>query len=212
MKQFAADFRFVRVTSSPKYPQANSEAERAVQTVKNLLKKAKDPYNPIAHGAVSSHHPTYLFPARLQPALPDLQALLRKEREKRLMDAKCFDERHRARALTKLSAGDQVWITDVKAQGTVTSVHDSPRSYLVSGPKGTLRRNRQHLVPMPDSHENQPEQGEISTFCKLRDSSKVSSKTISEHTWCCENKIRQRSKKQTETRPVRKRKKKKNVC
>lgn len=77
------------------------------------------------------------------------------------MDAKWFDERHRARALTKLSPGDQVWITDEKAQGTVTSVHNSPRSYLVSGPQGTLRRNRQHLVPMPDSHGNQPEQGDI---------------------------------------------------
>lgn len=178
MKQFAADYGFEHVTSSPKYPQGNSEAERAVQTVKNLLKKAKDPYlalmayraTPLSNG----YSPAQLLmgrrlrttlpilPEKLQPALPDLQALQHKERERRLMDAKHFDERHRARALAKLIPGDQVWITDTKAQGTVTSIHPSPRSYVVCGPQGTLRRNRQHLVPMPGSQdENQPEQGDI---------------------------------------------------
>lgn len=43
-KDFAAAYRFNNTTSMPGVAQNNGEAERHVQTVKNLLKKAKDPY------------------------------------------------------------------------------------------------------------------------------------------------------------------------
>jgi len=78
MKAFASDY--VHVTSSPKFPQSNGEAERAVQTIKSLLKKAHDPYHallayratplsngyspaqpsPAAHGTSPSHLTAYL--------------------------------------------------------------------------------------------------------------------------------------------------------
>ncbi|KAK3098958.1 hypothetical protein FSP39_024697 [Pinctada imbricata] len=41
---FASQYGFSLVTSSPRYPQSNGEAERAVQTVKNVIKKSDDPY------------------------------------------------------------------------------------------------------------------------------------------------------------------------
>ena len=52
---FAAENGFVHTTSSPQYPQSNGEAERAVQTVKQFLKKCKDP-----HKALLVYHSTPL--------------------------------------------------------------------------------------------------------------------------------------------------------
>ena len=43
-KEFAREYGFVHHTSSPRYPQANGEAERAMKTIKALLKNADDPY------------------------------------------------------------------------------------------------------------------------------------------------------------------------
>ena len=43
-EDFAKECEFQHVTSSPYFPQANGEAERAVETVKSLLRKCEDPY------------------------------------------------------------------------------------------------------------------------------------------------------------------------
>ncbi|ROL41873.1 hypothetical protein DPX16_3501 [Anabarilius grahami] len=61
---------------------------------------------------------------------PDRSRLdaLHKEREKKWMDSSNYDRRHRVRNLSDLSPGDQVWITDTRSTGTVTSAHETPRS------------------------------------------------------------------------------------
>ena len=41
MKKFAVSYKFEHVTSSPRYPQGNGLAERAMQTMKKML-TAKD--------------------------------------------------------------------------------------------------------------------------------------------------------------------------
>ena len=43
-KKFSEDYNFTHTTSSPRYPASNGEAERAVRTVKEMLKKCDDPY------------------------------------------------------------------------------------------------------------------------------------------------------------------------
>ena len=44
MKEFAQLYGFTHITSSPRYPQSNGQAERAVQAVKKLLRTSGDLY------------------------------------------------------------------------------------------------------------------------------------------------------------------------
>ncbi|KAJ7988618.1 hypothetical protein DPEC_G00311080 [Dallia pectoralis] len=88
------------------------------------------------------------LPTLLDPVLPDYNVLEAKEREKRANDAEIYNKRHGARNLKPLVPGEDVWITDARVQGTVLAAHNTPRSYIVQGTQGTLRRNRHHLVPL----------------------------------------------------------------
>ena len=167
---FAANYGFQHVTSSPKFPQSNGESERAVQTVKNLLKKAEDPYlallayrtTPLKNGFSPAE---LLMGRRLRTTVPTLPSLLKpsllpsaavsaKEREMRLEEQRRFDRRHRAHVLSKLAPGQEVWVTDSKVTGTVVGTHATPRSYMVDVPHGTVRRNRHHLIPMGGSENS----------------------------------------------------------
>ena len=79
-----------------------------------------------------------------------------KERQK-----KNFDQHHRAKDLPKLQPGDVVWIPDRNSPGTVTE-GVSQRSHMVQTEEGTyLRRNRQHLVRLPESAETQETENEV---------------------------------------------------
>jgi transposase InsO family protein len=43
-REFAKSYGFEHITSSPRYPQSNALAERAVGTVKRMLTKSEDPF------------------------------------------------------------------------------------------------------------------------------------------------------------------------
>ena len=42
--EFAKSYGITHQTSSPRYPQGNGKAKRAVKTVKSILNKSEDPY------------------------------------------------------------------------------------------------------------------------------------------------------------------------
>ena len=83
-------------------------------------------------------------------------------------DRKNYDIRHRVKALPELDHGTEVWITNSSkgAKGNITTKTNTPRSYIINTPGGTVRR-RQHLIAVPKasthSSENNPRDGENHT-------------------------------------------------
>jgi hypothetical protein len=62
--ELAKSYGFIHITSSPHYPQGNGQAERTVRTVKNLFRKAKDPYKAIMDYRNTNIEETGLSPAQ----------------------------------------------------------------------------------------------------------------------------------------------------
>ena len=126
--QFAREYGFEHVTSSPNHPQGNGEAERGVQTVKNLLKKEGDPYlallayrsTPLEIG----YSPCELLMSRKlrtdvpmteeqrKPKTPEFSAVVTKDKQLKQRQKENHDAHHGARELPVLSPGDSVWVTD----------------------------------------------------------------------------------------------------
>ncbi|UYV69370.1 K02A2.6-like, partial [Cordylochernes scorpioides] len=155
--KFASEVGFRHITSSPKHPQSNGQAEAAVKIVKNLMKKNKDPVlalmeyraTPLANGLSTAE---LLFGRKIRTMVPCTsssltpktvdQSKLRGEEEQRKMAQKtAFDRRHAATKKAELIAGEKVWVKDLRAWGSVLEKASAPRSYIVETPVGTYRRN-----------------------------------------------------------------------
>ena len=165
--EFMREHKIQHITSSPTHSSGNGEAERAVRTVKNLLKGSVDPYaallqyraTPLANGYSPAE---LLMSRRLQTGLPASSNVLMptpprhdivKEREddyKKKMKRN-FDSRHAAHPLTPLEIGDEVFLKDREEKGVVTD-NKHQRSFQVQTPSGTFRRNRFHLNKLPGSN------------------------------------------------------------
>jgi transposase InsO family protein len=175
---FTQEYCFQHVTSSPRYPRGNGEAERAVKTIKRLWEKSMDKEmalllyraTPLSNG----YSPSELLMGRLlksnlpatveqlRPAAVGRDVIQEQEESTRLKTKANHDTRHRAVALPTLRPGDPVIVRDSGAQAIVQA-QVAPRSYTVKTPTGILRRNRAALVgaEVPGSSKaipaNQPE-------------------------------------------------------
>ena len=170
--QFAKDWEFAHVTTSPKLSRSNGMAERTIQTVKNIIKKAKaaqqDPMLAILHyrntPIIDGKSPAQLLMnRRLRTKLPCTEASLRPsvlQQEKiqqthlnrQRQQKKYFDRHASSKSLSELKKGDKVRMQMTRQSpwipATVVTQTDQPRSYIVSTTDGrTIRRNRVMLKP-----------------------------------------------------------------
>ena len=165
---FATAWNFTLVTSSPNYPQSNGQAERTVQTIKQLLTKAmlsgQDPYialleyrnTPVAGLPLS---PAQMLMSRrlrsklpvtakhLKPAVVNAKPLLKQQQR--------IQKRHYDRGskpLPPLQSGDSVHIRKGKRWTSAVIVRKTqyPRSYIVECGGVHYRRNRRQILHTPN--------------------------------------------------------------
>ena len=170
---FAKKYNFHHVTSSPLFPQSNGQVERAVQTVKRLLKRSDDAYmalltyrsTPLPWCNLSPSE--LLMGRRLRTTLPivkdqlappwpyldEFQKLNEQFKQRQKAD---YDRRHRSHHLPAIPNDTEVWVTSgaTPSPGRVTAHSSAPRSYIVDTPQGEMRRNRLHLNVVPDGQSS----------------------------------------------------------
>jgi hypothetical protein len=155
------------LTSSPHYPQANGGAERAVQTVKGLLTRAKDPckalmnYRNTPLEEINQSPAQLMMGRRLKTSLPTAAPLLKSrasdEGQRILKKQKQYYDKHR-KELPPLQPGETVQMKHgekwIKAK--VIHKHQSPRWYVIENEqRQKYRRNRRHLRSSKQSEKEQ---------------------------------------------------------
>jgi hypothetical protein len=178
MQKFFEEWKILHIITSPHFPRANGQVERAVQTIKNALKKAEEDRKDIY---------VVLLDYRIQPAkdIPSPSELLMGRRLRSLLPAhperlkpkfeiketlKSLKERQDRQnkyanrcttVLPKLSENVKVWFRHkMKSpwkQGTIVQVGPQPRSYVIKSNDGDglYRRNRGHIrIDHSNMHNN----------------------------------------------------------
>jgi len=165
-RKFADMWNFQVSTSSPNYPQSNGQAERAIQTVKRLMKKAYESgqniQKALLHLRCTPMSNVHLSPAQLLynrcirtdlPAMTDRFLSTSSTEAKEQLERKQLTEKYYAdkgsKELPSLYPGETVRIKlgDQLIPGRVLEELDFPRSFRVISVDGyEYRRNRRDLV------------------------------------------------------------------
>lgn len=182
--QFSEHYGFQHATSSPRYPQGNGLAERCVQTVKGLLKKALEAgsdyqlallaYRTTPHASTGVSPAQLLMGRRLHTRLPEMKRDMNSEQilrptvqaadqKSKQKQAFYYDRRHGTKVLARLPPGMPVLVWDLvtRTPGTVLQQLGA-RSYSIKLSSGRiLRRNRYQIQPRPTEKKGQQEEDQF---------------------------------------------------
>jgi len=167
-RDFAGEYDFQHITSSPKYSQSNGEVEAAVKIAKKIIKKCDDVFiGLLAYRTTKLENgfspAELMFSRKIRSRLPTLskdlgtfkehKKIALKEKERKEKQEKTYNKRHRVKKLSNVCVGDKVWIIDMRVYGVILKAQEKPNSYCIRTEKGNVvRRNRWHLVPAPYKH------------------------------------------------------------
>lgn len=164
-RSFAKSWGIQLLTSSPTYAQSNGQAERCIQIIKRMIKKAADEGSDVFLALLeyrntpitgTSFSPAQMLMGRalrtkipvtegkLIPATVKPQHQLTQQKSKQ----KAYYDRT-AKTLRQLKPGDTVRIRKDRFwsdPAVITKVDNAPRSYWVDNGARVLRRNRRHLL------------------------------------------------------------------
>ena len=173
-QKFAREWGFNHVTSSPYHPQSNGLAERAVRSAKDLLEKCKRDGTDINLAMLNQRNTPRdevlgspaqrLMSRRLKSTIPCTDDLLKSQQldgslikdrlnQKREQQKKFYDKQ--TKSLPALESGDVIRMQTPKGYnqlGFVMRAAEQPRSFVVKSQGQEYRRNRRHLLKVPEQN------------------------------------------------------------
>lgn len=171
-REFAKKNDFKIVTSSPRYPQSNGMAERAVGICKDMLKKTNSENELM--GALLAYRSTPIKNMKYAPAQLLQNRMLRsnipthenkfnpklcenvsqQHESKQLKSKVCYDAG--ARTKKPLNISDKViFLNNNKWQhGIVSQLADTPRSYIIDSEGRQYRRTSNHIKKFHENENN----------------------------------------------------------
>ena len=166
---FCKQYEIKHTTSTPRYPQSNGESERAVRTIKNILKKCADakddPYlamlnyrtTPLESGlspaeVMLGRKPRTLIPrptSQLTKRLPNIRNFRESDKKRKEKTKEYYDKRRGVKEKRDFRPETQVYLPKEKTKGEIIAKRIEPRSYDILTPSGILRRNTSQFNPIP---------------------------------------------------------------
>lgn len=178
-KEFAKENDIKIITTSPRYPQSNGMAERAVGICQNILKKSQNEFEIqkalLAYRTTQTKHMSYSpsqllqnrnlridLPMHNSKFEPKLCVDVEKQLERKQNEAKSYYDRDaRARQTNFENKQSVIFLNNNKWQhGTIVNKHDTPRSYVIQSDGRNYRRNAKHIKQFHESKNEMSVQNE----------------------------------------------------